>query len=702
MGFDKLSNFIIKNFNYCNNFIIDDTKRLFLGNHILFDLNFLIYNQMFSLETEINNMVKIILNLPFLHEPNNKTDEKIQEIFELPWWKEYSKNIEYIFDGNDEDDILNNFFNFINMKTDLMLINKININIDNIINEYHIVKNIKSLCFFIDGIPSYSKILEQRRRRIKNYYESKSRKENFDCYFGKINNFYIEENGIKFNYFKWIDKRFTLDKSINSSSPLIKIMEEKIINYFKNKYPEISLHMSSGTINGESDIKIFQHIQSNELKGDVTIHTTDSDLIHLMLVQQTYYLLKKQDINISIIKYNSRENNFNFYDGIGLINCILQMYNNMMNLNKNNYMIIYDLCFLIYLFGNDHLPTSSEFGSEMSIDTIFNLLKKNQSNIVNLVDDKIQIDFEMLKNTFNNMGKNIDIISSKILIIRNFKLSINLINILCDKLNFNYDKIIELFKNILIEDGMKYKDLLVSNDIRYILINNNTQSTWNSYTDSQLKIINSIYDQLLDCLDLTNIENYGMSIYKKPYLKTNDNYQDLYNILSESTMNDLSLKNKKLYESQTEKYDMEMCYDYIKNLYHLTTSFFGIITNYHTNNITSYKYNDVPKIEFLMKYLTENNDVDKWIKDINDEKINGEKYFNPINHHIFITPFISTDNIDNQNTKQTVESLNIDNLWLDKSIDIFQHNMVNIKDFLVEWENVSKEVTSSNINSSMT
>ena len=80
----------------------------------------------------------------------------------------------------------------------------------------------------------------------------------------------------------------------------------------------------------------------------------------------------------------------------------------------------------------------------------------------------------------------------------------------------------------------------------------------------------------------------------------------------------------------------------------------------------------------------------KWIKDINDEKINGEKYFNPINHHIFITPFISTNNIDNQNTKQTVESLNIDNLWLDKSIDIFQHNMVNIKDFLVEWENVSK------------
>ena len=72
MGFDRLSNFIVKNLNYKYNFIIDDIKRKFLGNHILFDLNFLIYNQMFELEEEVNQIIKIVLNLPFSYTTNNK------------------------------------------------------------------------------------------------------------------------------------------------------------------------------------------------------------------------------------------------------------------------------------------------------------------------------------------------------------------------------------------------------------------------------------------------------------------------------------------------------------------------------------------------------------------------------------------------------------------------------------------------------
>ena len=103
MGFDRLSNFIIRNLNYNYNFIIDDIKRKFLGNHILFDLNFLIYNQMFLLEEEINTIIKIVLNLPFSYTLENKTQEKLEKIFELPWWKTHCENIEFIFDGDVED-----------------------------------------------------------------------------------------------------------------------------------------------------------------------------------------------------------------------------------------------------------------------------------------------------------------------------------------------------------------------------------------------------------------------------------------------------------------------------------------------------------------------------------------------------------------------------------------------------------------------
>jgi hypothetical protein len=715
MGFDRLSNFIIKNFNYKYNFIIDDMKRKFLGNHVLFDLNFLIYNQMFQLEEEINDIIKIVLNLPFSYTVNNKTDERLQKIFDLPWWKTHCENIEFIFDGDLEDDIIHKFINFITSKQekginkiDLMIIDRIINSIEEYIFEFHIKKNINTIGIFIDGIPSYSKILEQRRRRMKNYYESIVRKEKFNTYFGTIKNIYMDDNGIKFNYFKWIEKRFSLDKSFSPISPIIKNLEVEIEKFFKNKYPNITLFIDSGANNGESDLKIFQYIQKNNLLGDVVIHTTDSDLIHLMLVQQTYYFLKRIEINISILKHNSRDDeNINYYDGPGMINCIIKLNNEINNTDKFDYRLIYDFCFLLFLFGNDHLPSSLEFGPEIGIDFIFTTLNKNKTHLINLNDDKIIVNLSSVKNFFQSINKNIKNINAKILIIRNFKLTINLINTLTDsdKLNLDYNSIIELIKNLLYKDAIKNKEKLDESDIRFHVLQHH-QLTWDKYTKNQVELINSISEQLLDNLDYSSLENVGLYSYVKPYLKTNDNYQDLYNILSESTITDLNNKNKNLFEPSfnptkedyikkaEESYNHTMCYDYIKKIYHLSTSFFGNLITYHTNNITTYSYDRVPKIEHIIKYLNENEDENKWLKEIGEENIINNNYFNSINHHVFITPYLSIDNVKEATIKHTIQSLEVKNLWLNKNEndkEEFKYNDVDVKEFLTEWNNVSKE-----------
>lgn len=712
MGFDRLSNFIIKNFNYKYNFIIDDMKRKFLGNHVLFDLNFLIYNQMFQLEEEINDIIKIVLNLPFSYTINNKTDERLQKIFDLSWWKTHCENIEFIFDGDLEDDIINKFINFITSKhekglnkIELMIIDRIINAIEEYIFEYHIKKNINSIGIFIDGIPSYSKILEQRRRRLNNYYESIVRKGKFNTYFGTIKNLYMDDNGIKFNYFKWIEKRFSLDKSFSPISPIIKHLEIEIDKFFKNKYPNIKLFVDSGSNNGESDLKIFQYIQKNNLLGDVVIHTTDSDLIHLMLVQQTYYFLKRIEVNIAILKHNSRdEENINYYDGPGMINCIIKLNNEINNTDKFDYRLVYDFCFLLFLFGNDHVPSSLEFGPEIGIEFIFTTLHKNKTHLINLNDDKIIVNLSSVVHFFQNINKYIKNINAKILLIRNFKLTINLINILTDsdKLNLDYTSILELIKNLLYKDAIKNKEKLDETDIRFHVLQNH-QLTWDKYNKNQIDLITSISEQLLDTLDYSNLENFGLYSYVKPYLKTHDNYQDLYNILSESTITDLNTKNKNLFEpsfkshkeeylkKSDETYNYSMCYEYIKKIYHLSTSFFGNLKSYHTNNITNYSYDRVPKIEHILKYLTENEDENKWKKQIEEENIINDDYFNSINHHVFITPYLSLDNIKEDTIKHTIKSLEVKNLWLDNNENEFKYNDVNVKEFLTEWNNASKE-----------
>ena len=215
-----------------------------------------------------------------------------------------------------------------------------------------------------------------------------------------------------------------------------------------------------------------------------------------------------------------------------------------------------------------------------------------------------------------------------------------------------------------------------------------------------MNLIKNIEEIILDSLDFANLDNFGLFTYVKPYLRSKDNYQDLYNILSDTTITELGNKNPFLYDSSKEdylknlsdEYNYKMCYDYIKKIYHLVTSFFGNLSNYYSNNITAYIYNVIPKFEYLIRYLKENNDLDKLCKDIEEENINDNNYFNSVNHHIFITPYLALENIQNETVKQTTKLLNIENLWVnDKDIYEFEHNKVNAKEFLTEWDSMSKE-----------
>jgi hypothetical protein len=478
MGLDRFANFISKSINGdgIEEINIDSNVRKIVSNHIIFDLNFLIYQEIVEVETEINDIIKIILCLPFALEQNDIFEELLKTILTQKHWKPYYNlaDLENLFDGFNEDEIIQKFINFITSKVtsdadmntnsltilELVVYEKIIHMLVNYIDQIHHNQFIQSLSIFFDGIPSISKVIEQRRRRIKNYLESNEKKELFKRYFDKLinNNKNLFDNlgknysfNIKpdqiilFDYFKWVKNRFTIDKSIGPSSNFIKNLELFMNIKIQQHFPKKKIFINSASENGESDLKIFKHISMNGFNGDYCIHTTDSDLIHQILVQQTYYKIVNKDINFTVIKYiknanQKQSNNLGYAQVLEsnlIIKNILDLYNNLNGIKTNNYKIVWDLCLIFYLFGNDHLPSSVEIGPELGLDFF---IKKhfqalNKTNIINLKKSYLTLDLSNFKLYLEKINETNKQNTTKIILQRFFKININLVNLFVDKLN---------------------------------------------------------------------------------------------------------------------------------------------------------------------------------------------------------------------------------------------------------------------------
>jgi hypothetical protein len=378
MGLDRFAHFITKSLNNecIEEVIISDgnNNRKVAATHIVFDLNFLIYQEIILIENEVNDIIKTILCLPFSTDKGDILETLLKNIFNQEHWKLYSikKELEQLFDGFNEDEIVQKFISYITSKSidnnnlsiiELVIYEKIINKIKSNLHKMHYIQFVQSIHIFYDGLPSISKVIEQRRRRIKNYLESNQKKILFKKYFDKLstNNKKLFDNlskkyinitenndNILFDYFKWIKNRFSIDKSIGPSSDFIRNLEAFMKTKINKFFPKINLYINSANENGESDFKIFKYISETYNYGDFCIHTTDSDLIHMILVQQTYYKIISKDINLSVIKYiksNTKCENLlvQIIDANIIIKNILESYNSLNNIKTVNYKIIWDI-----------------------------------------------------------------------------------------------------------------------------------------------------------------------------------------------------------------------------------------------------------------------------------------------------------------------------------------------------------------------
>ena len=204
--------------------------------------------------------------------------------------------------------------------------------------------------------------------------------------------------------------------------------------------------------------------------------------------------------------------------------------------------------------------------------------------------------------------------------------------------------------NNLDEDDLrvKYKNLQISEN----------------YNKFKLNILIENSSLIENNIDYCEINFNGLILYNKPFNINNDNYQTLYNYISEKASINISkiypeyydhidiydhlkiLKINKIYDDEITINSEENNNEFFKKIYHIVLNQFGNMNNYHSDNITYYSYIYIPKLKDLINYINNisNTCIKKILKEIKNENINNN-YFNSVNHHLIITPFILNYNL---------------------------------------------------------
>ena len=305
MGYDKLLSFFTKNLP--NNIVEDVYKPTVVANHIYFDMNFLVYNSIAIIENEINTIYKIIFGISYTD--ISILEKKLHIIFNSFHWIKALNNINMIeiLDGSNIETIIKKFNNILDISINDILYWSIYKNILDNINTTHPLEFIISINLFLDGIPTYAKIIEQRRRRMKNYLDSKNRKKIFNNYFDNIISNLITEDDITYDYFEWIKHLYSFSKSMGPQSSIMILLGEFILNELKNIFPNIRITLDGGNNYGESDYKIFRHIKNNNIDSMIAIHSCDSDFIFLIIWYQLISCISSIDTNIMLINYTNKK-----------------------------------------------------------------------------------------------------------------------------------------------------------------------------------------------------------------------------------------------------------------------------------------------------------------------------------------------------------------------------------------------------------
>ncbi len=565
-------------------------KPVVVVNHIMFDINFVLYNSIKAIEDEVNNIILLICGIPYTD--IIMIENKIKAILDKPHWE----SCELVIDGDSIEIIINNFKKSVNNNIENILQIHLFTSLINNINKLHVKEFIKSINVFFDGIPAYSKILEQRRRRMKTYLDSKNKKKllNKDIKFNNI----INENDVIYDYNDWVKSLYSIDLIFGPNSAVLlntaSFLEVRLREYYTN----VIINISNSMIPGEADYKIFKYIIDNNLDCDIVIHSCDSDFIFMAIWYQLINIVKHNNININYINYMGDIKQL--YSAKKIINSMMDKYKYINNITDDvSINIIFDTLAIILMFGNDIMPISYELGCELNFKQLYEthyklyiankfIVNVNDINVISLENLALWLKYIKEAESFNI-----------IILTRFYKLPSSAIN-----------TYIEGKKNETIID----ETILLNN--KGFFIEKNPQQSYYNYI----------------CNTASNITD---DIFNRPFKIFFDKFSDAHDKYIEIT------KTTNVQEYLSFYISLCMIYFYDFDLYSpFNLLYYGDILAPSISMIINYIENNCVTHDLWKKKSVESNCFNIIQECYKKLSTPVTEYFNPLSHHIFITPYI--------------------------------------------------------------
>jgi len=225
----------------------------------------------------------------------------------------------------------------------------------------------------IDGVPTFPKILEQKKRR----------------FIGNCVDYIASNNNTNNNSFSKV-----------SITPGTKFMRE-LTNRLREEPFTIKTIISDYEDNGEGEFKILDFISERNIK-DFIIYSPDADLIILSMIILGQ---SKEDVKIKILRFDQHTEILNVIFINHLVDYFKFYFADKINNEIDTKRYILELSFIFTVFGNDFLPRIEDININMDLYLVLDGYIINYINNGYILNDNLDINPKVLFDYFSFLKK---------------------------------------------------------------------------------------------------------------------------------------------------------------------------------------------------------------------------------------------------------------------------------------------------------